>query len=61
MELKEPEMAVSAFRGALEFHSDYPDVHFHLARLLDDLDHASEAEIHWKRFSRAFAEKPMGR
>ena len=31
------ELAVAAFQGALRYHSDYPDVHYHLARTLDDL------------------------
>lgn len=50
VELNEPEMAVSAFRGALEIHEDYPDVHFHLARALDDLDQSDQAQVHWQRF-----------
>lgn len=49
-ELGQPEMAVSAFRGALDFHADYPDVHFHLARVLDDLANAEQAEVHWRKF-----------
>ncbi len=31
------ELAVAAFQGALQFHGDYPDVHYHLARTLDEL------------------------
>ncbi len=31
------ELAVAAFEGALRYHGDYPDVHYHLARTLDDL------------------------
>ncbi len=50
VELGQPEMAVSAFNGALDFHNDYPDVHFHLARLLDDLDQPQNAVTHWQRF-----------
>jgi tetratricopeptide (TPR) repeat protein len=50
VELGEPEMAVSAFRGALGIHEEYPDVHFHLARLLDDLEQTQESETHWARF-----------
>ena len=30
-ELGEPELAIAAFEGALAFHDDYPDVHYHLA------------------------------
>ena len=49
-ELGQPEMAVSAFRGALDFHADYPDVHFHLGRVLDDLGNSQDAEEHWRKF-----------
>ena len=28
-------LAEAAFRGALEYHPDYADAHYHLARLLD--------------------------
>jgi tetratricopeptide (TPR) repeat protein len=50
MELGELELAFSAFQGALEHHQDYPDVHFHLARLLDDMNRSDQAEPHWQRF-----------
>lgn len=50
VELNQQELALSAFQGALEHHADYPDVHFHLARLLDDLDRDTEAEQHWMKF-----------
>lgn len=58
VELNEPEMAVSAFRGALAFHEDYPDVHFHLARLLDDLQQPEQAEMHWLKFLSLAPESP---
>ena len=44
------ELAVAAFEGALRYHPDYADVHYHLARTLDELDHRSEAEEHWRAF-----------
>jgi len=44
------ELAVAAFQGALTYHSDYPDVHYHLARTLDQLDQPEEAEKHWRHF-----------
>ena len=31
------ELAVAAFQGALRYHGEYPDVHYHLARTLDEL------------------------
>jgi tetratricopeptide (TPR) repeat protein len=44
------ELAVAAFRGALEHHTDYPDVHYHLARTLDELGREQQAAHHWKCF-----------
>jgi tetratricopeptide (TPR) repeat protein len=44
------ELAVAAFEGALQFHSDYPDVHYHLARTLDELGRHAEAAHHWRVF-----------
>jgi len=44
------ELAVAAFEGALSYHVDYPDVHYHLARTLDDLGRGEEAQQHWRTF-----------
>lgn len=44
------ELAVAAYRGALALHDDYPDVHYNLGRILDQLERDREAEHHWKRF-----------
>lgn len=44
------DLAVAAFEGALRYHSDYPDVHYHLARTLDDMDRPDDAHLHWTRF-----------
>jgi tetratricopeptide (TPR) repeat protein len=49
-ELGQPELAISAFQGALKYHRDFPDVHFHLARTLDELGRRDEAENHWREF-----------
>jgi tetratricopeptide (TPR) repeat protein len=49
-ETGELELAVAAFQGTLAHHHDYPDVHYHLARTLDELDRQSEAESHWQEF-----------
>ena len=46
----ERELAVAAFQGALAFHEEYADVHFHLARTLDDLEQRAEADGHWRAF-----------
>ena len=37
VELGQADLALATFEGALEHHPDYPDVHFHLARLLDEI------------------------
>ncbi len=44
------ELAVAAFQGALQLCDDYPDVHYNLARTLDELGRSVEAEPHWRRF-----------
>ncbi len=50
VELGQNELARSAFEGALEHHREYPDVHFHFARLLDEMGFESDADQHWKKF-----------
>lgn len=50
VELGERELALAAFHGALFHHPDYPDVHFHLARLLDELNQPEQAEPYWHTF-----------
>ncbi len=54
----ELELAVAAFRGALSFHSDYADVHYHLAGVLERLDESNIAEQHWRRFLELSPESP---
>lgn len=44
------ELAVAAFQGTLALHDEYPDVHYNLARTLDDLQRKEEADPHWRRF-----------
>ena len=44
------ELAIAAFQGALEHHADYADVHYHLARSLDELGRRAEAEVHLRAF-----------
>lgn len=52
------ELAVAAFQGALRFHDDYPDVHYNLARVLDDLQRDEEARAHWMRFVQLAPDSP---
>ena len=44
------ELAVAAFEGALRYHPDYADVHYHLARTLDEMNRRDQAEEHWRAF-----------
>lgn len=52
------ELAVAAFTGALTYHGDYADVHYHLARTLDDLCRGDEAQRHWQEFVRLAPNSP---
>ena len=54
------DLAVAAFEGALAYHDDYPDVHYHLARTLDDLGRAAEATAHWQAFRKLAPDSPWG-
>lgn len=57
-ELGELPLAVAAFEGALSHHADYPDVHYHLARTLDELRRPTDAEPHWREFLALAPESP---
>jgi tetratricopeptide (TPR) repeat protein len=50
VELGELKEARRIFERALRHHPDYPDVHFHLAKLLDQLELPDIAVGHWERF-----------
>lgn len=50
LELGESELAIAAFEGALAQHGDYADVHFFLARALDQANRRDEATPYWIRF-----------
>jgi tetratricopeptide (TPR) repeat protein len=52
------ELAVAALEGALRYHGDYADAHYHLARALDDLQRPNEAQQHWQAFCRLSPESP---
>ena len=51
-------LAVAAFQGALAYHPEYPDVHYHLARTLDEIGDATTAERHWQRFLELAPDSP---
>lgn len=57
-DLGETELAIASFQGALRYHHDYPDVHFHLATALDSLERSREAEEHWQEFLMLAPESP---
>jgi tetratricopeptide (TPR) repeat protein len=57
-ELGQRELAVAAFEGALAFHGEYPDAHYHMARVLDDLGRPDEAGHHWQVFVSLAPESP---
>jgi tetratricopeptide (TPR) repeat protein len=57
-ELGETDLAIAAFQGALMYHDDYADVHYHLGRILDDASRPEEAEVHWKSFLRLAPTSP---
>jgi len=57
-ELGEPDLALAAFQGALHSHPNYPDAHYHLAHMLEDLSRADEAREHWEAFLRLAPDSP---
>jgi tetratricopeptide (TPR) repeat protein len=57
-ETGQPELALAAFEGALRYHPEYLDVHYHLARTLDDLGRSEEAEQHWREFLNLAPDSP---
>jgi tetratricopeptide (TPR) repeat protein len=57
-ETGELELAVAAFQGTLAHHRDYPDVHYHLARTLDELERSEEAGSHWREFLKLAPDSP---
>jgi tetratricopeptide (TPR) repeat protein len=57
-EMGETELAIAALEGALAFHPDYADAHYHLARLLDQQGRNGEAETHWVRFLECAPDSP---
>lgn len=58
LEQNQPELAIAAFAGALRYHPDYPDAHYHLARTLDDCGRTVEAADHWREFLRLAPDSP---
>jgi tetratricopeptide (TPR) repeat protein len=57
-EAGELELAVAALSGALAYHADFPDAHYHLARALQRLGRADEARDHWRAFIELAPDSP---
>jgi tetratricopeptide (TPR) repeat protein len=57
-EMGELELAVATFEGALRFHPDFADVHYHLAGVLDRLGRSDEAAQHLRDFLQLAPESP---
>ncbi len=49
-ELGQLDLAVAAFEGTLSQYDGYADVHYHMARTLDELEQHDRAAVHWARF-----------
>ncbi|MBN2024551.1 MAG: tetratricopeptide repeat protein [Pirellulales bacterium] len=54
----EMELAAAALAGALAYHPDYADAHYHLAKTLERLGRADEARRHWQAFLDLSPESP---
>ena len=57
-ETGQSDLAVAAFEGALLYHDAYADVHYHLARVLDDAHRRDKAEEHWQAFVELAPDSP---
>lgn len=58
VEEKRLDLAIAAFQGALRYHDDYADVHYHLARALDEVGERDAAATHWRQFLALVPESP---
>lgn len=52
------DLAIAAFQGALARDDLYPDVHYHLARSLDESGSTEKATRHWLRFVQLAPQSP---
>lgn len=51
-------LAIAAFQGVLFKDDGYPDVHYHLARCLDEAGQEDQADRHWLRFIQLAPQSP---
>ncbi len=52
------ELAIASFQGALSRDDRYPDVHYHLARSLDEIGDHEQSVKHWIRFLQLSPQSP---
>lgn len=52
------ELAIAAFEGALTRDDRYPDLHYHMAKCLDELGDTDKAAPHWLRFIQLAPQSP---
>lgn len=52
------DLAIAAFEGALSRDDRYPDLHYHLARCLDEMGEMDRAAPHWLRFLQLAPQSP---
>ena len=55
------DLAIAAFEGALAYHPDYAEAHYHLARTLDHLDRRADAAPPLEVLPGARPRQPLGR
>ena len=54
------ELAIAAFEGALRYHPDYADAHYHLARTLDDTGASADRRATLAEVPRPGPRQPLG-
>ena len=52
------ELAIAAYRGAISLHEEYADVHYNLAKTLDEMGRNVESRHHWQRFLELSPDSP---
>lgn len=57
-ELGDLELAAASLVGALAYHSDFADAHYHLAQTLEQLSRPADAAVHWRQFLLLAPESP---
>lgn len=57
-ETGQTDLAIAAFQGALSKDDFYPDIHYHLARCLDEIGDSEQAARHWIRFLQLSPQSP---